>query len=171
MKLQKGSNMKQLAKAATILLAVQIAGGNVRAQSKDSIDVAARYEKLIDAENKHDISVVKEMLYASNTTLLVAKTKTKEEGGWGGFWGQENVGQHLEAVVTGGTFRIDPIYERERITFIKPDVAELYAPVNISVSYAGQNPVPKPFLMIIIWVKIIDKWMIQSDIAIPVPQA
>jgi hypothetical protein len=32
-------------------------------------------------------------------------------------------------------------------------VAEAYAPVRITVAYAGQTPVLKPFLMIIDWVR------------------
>jgi hypothetical protein len=140
------------------------------AQNADSLEVANAYRQLIGAENKHDIGTVKSLLYNSPGTMLVAKTKTKEEGGWAGFWGREAVGQHLEALVTTGTFQISPDYEKERITFIKADVAELYAPVEIAVSYAGQNPVPRPFLMVILWIKTNDGWKIQSDIAVPVPQ-
>lgn len=171
MKFLKKYCRQQFITLVTILLLTRVGVFNIQAQTKDSIVVAAQYQKLMNAENKHDIATVKAMFYTSPGTLLVAKTETKEDGGWGGFWGQENVVQHLEAVITGGTFIINPIYERERITFIKPDIAELYTPINISVSYAGQNPVPKPFLMIIIWIKVKGKWTIQSDIAIPVPQS
>lgn len=141
-----------------------------KAAPNDSLLINKGYHQLIDAENKHDPQTVKTLLYDSPGTLLVAKTKTKEEGGWAGFWGKETVSQHLEAVITGGTFVITPDYTKEKITFIKPDVAELYVPVNIAVSYAGQNPVAKPFLMIIIWIRDKNEWKIQSDIAIPVPQ-
>jgi len=122
------------------------------ATPNDTSAVALRYKQLIDAENSHDVKTVKNMLYTSPGTLLVAKTKTKEEGGWAGFWGQETVGQHLEALITGSTFHVTPDYAAVKVTFIKPDVAELYVPVRIAVSYAGQDPVAKPFLMIIIWV-------------------
>jgi hypothetical protein len=42
--------------------------------------------------------------------------------------------------------------------------------VKISVSYAGQTPVPKPFLMIVMWVKEGQEWKMATDIAIPIPQ-
>jgi hypothetical protein len=38
---------------------------------------------------------------------------------------------------------------------LTPNVAESYAPVNITVSYAGQDGSPKPFLMVFNWVKIL----------------
>jgi hypothetical protein len=142
-----------------------------KANGNDSLIISQSYHNLINAENKHDAVTVKAMLYDSPGTLLVAKTKTKEEGGWAGFWGKEIVGQHLEALITGGVFEISPDYVAEKIVFIKPDVAELYVPVKIAVSYAGQVPTAKPFLMIIIWIREKDGWKIQSDVAIPVPQS
>lgn len=141
------------------------------AATTDSVRVAEQYKKLINAENTRDTMTIKNLLYTSPGTLLVAKTKTKEEGGWAGFWGNDTVLQHLTAMVTGGTFEITPDYQKERIYFINPDVAELYAPVRIAVSYAGQNPVPRPFVMVAIWVKVENEWKMQSDIAIPVPQS
>jgi hypothetical protein len=49
------------------------------------------------------------------------------------------------------------------------DVAETYAPLNISVAYAGQTPVPKPFLMIVTWVRTPDGWKMATDVALPIP--
>ena len=48
---------------------------------------------------------------------------------------------------------------------------ELYAPVKIAVAYAGQNPVPKPFLMILVWIMTPNGWKRATDIALPVPPA
>jgi hypothetical protein len=31
-------------------------------------------------------------------------------------------------------FRIDPVYEEEKVAFITPDIAETYAPVKITVA-------------------------------------
>jgi hypothetical protein len=150
-----------------LLFSTLVSKGN----NSDSLTIIQSYHQFINAENKHDAATVKAMLYNSPGTLLVAKTKTKEEGGWAGFWGKEIVGQHLEALISGDIFEITPDYEAEKITFIKADVAELYVPVKIKVSYAGQVPAARPFLMIIIWVRDKDGWKIQSDLAIPVPQS
>jgi hypothetical protein len=39
----------------------------------------------------------------------------------------------------------------------------------ITVAYAGQTPVPRPFLMIIEWVRTPDGWRMATDIALPIP--
>ena len=49
------------------------------------------------------------------------------------------------------------------------DVAESYVPMNITVSYAGQSGTPKPFLMIINWIRIKEEWKVAAEIILPVP--
>jgi hypothetical protein len=41
--------------------------------------------------------------------------------------------------------------------------------VTIAVSYAGQDGTPKPFLMIVDWLKVGSDWKIASEIIVPVP--
>jgi hypothetical protein len=50
-------------------------------------------------------------------------------------------------------------------------VAVTYAPLNITVAYAGQTPVPKPFLMIVNWVRTDAGWKMATDVALPIPPA
>ncbi len=64
---------------------------------------------------------------------------------------------------------MEPDYPHEKIVGLTRDVAETYVPLQISVSYAGQNPVPKPFLMIVDWVSTPRGWRMATDIALPVP--
>jgi hypothetical protein len=127
------------------------------------------YANLIEAENSHDIEKVRAMVWDSRDALFVAKTKTAAEGNWAGFWGKEVVVEHLHELFAG-TFRIDPDYSKERIAFLSPTVAETYVPVDISVAYAGQSGTPKPFLMIIEWVRVpAGSWKMATDIALPIP--
>jgi hypothetical protein len=127
------------------------------------------YRTLIEAENSHDIEKVRAMVWDSPEALFVAKTKTVAEGNWAGFWGKEVVVAHLQDLFAG-TFRIDPDYSKEKIALLAPTVAETYVPVNISVAYAGQSGTPKPFLMIIEWVRLPSgDWKMATDIALPIP--
>jgi hypothetical protein len=127
------------------------------------------YANLIEAENAHDIERVRGMVWESPDALFVAKTKTAAEGNWAGFWGKEVVVEHLQELFAG-TFRIDPEYSKERIALLAPTVAETYVPVDISVAYAGQSGTPKPFLMIIEWVRVpYGTWKMATDIALPIP--
>lgn len=49
------------------------------------------------------------------------------------------------------------------------EVAESYVPATITVSYAGQDGTPKPFLLILDWIKIGKDWKVASEIILPVP--
>jgi hypothetical protein len=51
------------------------------------------------------------------------------------------------------------------------DLAESYVPINITVSYAGQDGPPRPFLMIIDSIKVGKDWRVASEIILPVPPA
>ena len=128
------------------------------------------YRKLIEAENRHDLEAVRTMLWNSPDALFVAKTATPAEGNWAGFWGTEVVLQHFHDLYTG-IFVMDPDYAQLKTVGLSRDVALTYAPLKISVAYAGQTPVPRPFLMIVNWVRTSDGWRVATDIALPIPPA
>jgi hypothetical protein len=128
------------------------------------------YKKLIDAENAHDIAAVKRFVWDSQSALFVAKTKTPAEGNWAGFWSKDVVVAHLGELYQG-TFVMAPDYGREKVVKLAVGVAETYVPLDISVSYAGQSGTPKPFLMIVEWVRQHGAWKMATDIALPIPPA
>ena len=134
-------------------------------------ELRALYRRLIEAENRHDIAAVRSFVWNSPNVLFVAKTATASEGNWAGFWGTEVVLQHLDELYTAGPFHIEPDYEKEKVVALSRDVAQTYAPVTITVAYAGQDPVPKPFLMILEWVRTPEGWRMATDIALPIPPA
>jgi hypothetical protein len=43
--------------------------------------------------------------------------------------------------------------------------------MNITVSDAGQDRTPNPFLMVINWIKVGKDWKVASEIILPVPPA
>ena len=132
-------------------------------------EVQALSQRLIDAENREDFDAVKQMVWNSSSSLFVAKTATAAEGNWAGFWGHDVVVQHLHDVIFGGPFHMEPDYTKAKVVALSGDVAETYVPVQITVGYAGQQAVPKPFLILMEWVKTSQGWKMASDIAIPVP--
>jgi hypothetical protein len=132
-------------------------------------EVQALSQRLIDAENKKEFDVVKQMVWNSSSALFVAKTATAAEGNWAGFWGHDVVVQHLHDVIFGGLFHMEPDYTKAKVVALSGDVVETYVPVRITVGYAGQQAVPKPFLVLMEWVKTPQGWKMASDIAIPVP--
>ena len=131
--------------------------------------VLSETHRLIEAENEKKFESVRQFVWDSPSALFVAKTATAAEGNWADFWGYETVVQHLHDVIFGGPFHIDPDYTKAKAVLFTKDVAETYVPVKITVGYAGQQAVPRPFLLVMDWVKVGEGWKMASDIAIPVP--
>jgi hypothetical protein len=158
-----------LAAICLSLCVIQVASGaQDRADTRALLD--ARYRALIDAENRHDIDAVRSFVWQSPNTLFVAKTATAAEGGWAGFWGTDTVVEHFQELYRG-TFVMRPDYARVKTVEITGDVAETYAPLTIAVSYAEQTGLPRPFLMIVTWVRTPEGWKMATDVALPIPDA
>jgi hypothetical protein len=100
---------------------------------------------------------------------LVAKSAIPSEGNWAGYWGNDAIDQKLRDIAASGGVVLTPDLSRLKVTGRTDNWAESYAPVNITVSYAGQDGTPKPFLVIIEWIKVAEEWKIASEILLPVP--
>ena len=111
------------------------------------------------------------MFWQSPSVLLVAKSAIPSEGNWAGFWGNEAVDRKLQDIAASGPVILTPDLSRLRVVGLTRDVAESYAPMNITVSYAGQDGTPRPFLMVIVWIKVANDWKVASEIILPVPPA
>ena len=133
--------------------------------------VRSQFSALMELANRHDLKALHEMFWQSPSALLVAKSAIPSEGNWAGFWGNEAIDQKLHDIGTSGPVVLEPDYSKLKVVGLTPDVAESYAPMNITVSYAGQDGTPKPFLMIINWIKIGKDWKVASEIILPVPPA
>jgi hypothetical protein len=159
---------------ATLFFMVALASMQANATDVSPIDagtvreIDALYHRLIDAENRHDLAAVRYFLWGSPSTLFVAKTATVAEGNWAGFWGTDVVMQHFHDLYQS-TFVMAPDYARVKTVGLTAEVAETYAPLDITVAYAGQTAVPKPFLMIVTWVHTPRGWKMATDVALPIP--
>ena len=164
-----------VALAATALSIVVITAAP--AVSEGPLDTAtldaikSQFGKLMELSNKHDFKALHGMFWQSPSTLLVAKSAIPSEGNWAGFWGNEAVDQKLHDIGSSGPVVLEPDYSRLKVVGLTRDVAESYVPMNITVSYAGQDGTAKPFLMIIDWLRIEEDWKIASEIILPVPPA
>jgi hypothetical protein len=156
---------------ALVLTAAAQADDSSQADTKAQAEIRALYKQLIADENAHDIAAVRRMVWKSPSALFVAKTKTPAEGNWAGFWGTDTVVDHINDLFQSGTFVMAPDYDREKIVQLSRDVMQTYVPITISVAYAGQTGTPKPFLMIVEWVKDHGEWKMATDVALPIPPA
>jgi hypothetical protein len=131
--------------------------------------IESHFSELMELANKHDIKGLHAMFWQSPSALLVAKSAVPSEGNWAGFWGNDAVDQKLHDIAASGPVVLTPDLSRLKVVGLTPDIAESYAPMNITVSYAGQDGTPKPFLMIINWKKVAKDWKVASEIILPVP--
>lgn len=123
----------------------------------------------MELANRHDLKALHEMFWQSPSVLIVAKSTIPAEGNWAGFWGNDAVDQKLHDIAAAGPAILQPDFSKLKVVGLTHDVAESYAPVTITVSYAGQSGTPKPFLVIINWLKVGDAWKVASEILLPVP--
>lgn len=131
--------------------------------------ISSRFRELMELANRHDLRALHAMFWQSPSALLVAKSAIPSEGNWAGFWGNTAVDQKLRDIAASGPVVLTTDLARLKVVGLTPDVAESYAPVNITVSYAGQDGTPKPFLMIINWIRVSDDWKVAAEIILPVP--
>jgi hypothetical protein len=133
--------------------------------------IGSRFSELIELANRHDLKALHGMFWQSPSVLLVAKSAIPSEGNWAGFWGNDAVDQKLHDIATSGPVVLTPDLSKLKVVGLTHEMAESYAPMNITVSYAGQHGTPKPFLVIVDWIKVAKDWKIASEIILPVPPA
>jgi hypothetical protein len=176
MNMDSGMSKRCLANlTAAVLFTAAAAGASAaKAEPLDSATVGAiksQFSHLMELANKHDFKSLHDMFWQSPTTLLVAKSANPAEGNWAGYWGNEAIDQKLHDIGSSGPVVLEPDYSKLKVVGLTHDVAESYVPLNITVSYAGQDGTPRPFLMIINWLRIGTDWKIAAEIILPVPPA
>ena len=133
--------------------------------------IKSRFVQLMDLANRHDVAAIHDLFWQSPSALLVAKSAVPSEGNWAGFWGNDTIDQKLRDIAASGPVVLTPDLSKLRVVGLTREMAESYVPVTITVSYAGQDGTPKPFLMIVDWLKVGKDWKIASEIILPVPPA
>jgi hypothetical protein len=171
------TKMRKTLLAAALTLAILTVGSAVSAPAtdKEPLDaqtlntIGSQFGKLMELANKHDIKAIHEMFWQSPSALLVAKSATPSEGNWAGVWGNDAIDQKLHDIAAAGPAVLQPDFSKLKVVGLTKELAESYAPVTITVSYAGQDGTPKPFLLILNWIKIGKEWKVASEIILPVP--
>jgi hypothetical protein len=169
--------MKRMMFAASFALAVLCTGASVAAPAttRDPLDaptldtIRSQFGRLMELANRHDIAAIHDMFWQSPSAVLVAKSAIPSEGNWAAFWGNDAVDQKLHDIAASGPVVLAADLAKLKVVGLTPDIAESYAPLTITVSYAGQDGTPKPFLLIMNWIKVEQDWKIASEIILPVP--
>jgi hypothetical protein len=115
------------------------------------------YQELLDYQNRHDLAAVRKLVWSSPSTLFVAKAPV----GWHGYWGIDDVMQHLQDMYRT-PFASILITTKRKLPFITPEIAET------------MHRFASPWLMedrtpFLLWIKTAQGWRMTMDIPIPVP--
>jgi hypothetical protein len=166
-------------KILTIALALAtVATGSLAASPvayKDPLDdatlksIGLQFGTLMELANRHDLKSLHGMFWQSPSALLIAKSAIPSEGNWAGFWGNSAIDQKLHDIAASGPVILQPDFSKLKVVGLTHELAESYVPMTITVSYAGQDGTPKPFLMIIDWIKIDKEWKVATEVILPVP--
>jgi hypothetical protein len=158
---------------ATAFFAVAVAAAPaVRAEPLDAATrdtIRLQFARLMELANNHDFKALHGMFWQSPSALLVAKSAIASEGSWAGFWGNAAIDRKLHDIGSSGPVVLAPDYAKLEVVGLTRDVAESYVPMDITVSYAGQDGTARPFLMIINWLRVGEDWKVASEIILPVP--
>jgi hypothetical protein len=92
--------------------------------------------------NRHDLKGLLDMFWQLPSTLLVVKSAIPAEGNWAGVWGTDAIDQKLHDIATSGPVVLAPDFSKLKVVGLTRDLAESYAPMSITVSYAGQDAPP-----------------------------
>ena len=131
--------------------------------------IKAQFSQPMELANRHDLEALHGMFWQSHSALLVAKSAIPSDGNWAGFWGNDAIDQKLHDIAGSGPVVLTPDFSKLKVVGLTHELAESYAPMTITVSYAGQDGTPKPFLMIISWIRVEKDWKVASEIILPVP--
>ena len=138
--------------ASALSAGAVVCASPVRKEPLDSATlgtIKSKFGRLMELANKHDFKALHEMFWQSPSALLVAKSAVQSEGNWAGYWGNDAIDKKLHDIGSSGPVVLEPDYSKLRVVGLTRDVAESYVPMNITVSYAGQDGAARPFLMII----------------------
>ncbi|AJZ91601.1 hypothetical protein VW41_22540 [Klebsiella michiganensis] len=133
--------------------------------------IKQNFSELITLANRHDVNAIHAMFWQSPSALIVAKSAVPADGNWAGYWGNEAIDRKIHDIAASGPVVLTPDFNKLKVVGLTQDVAQSYLPMNITVSYAGQSGTPKPFLMMINWLKVNNAWKIAAEIILPVPVA
>jgi uncharacterized protein (TIGR02246 family) len=129
---------------------------NARADATD--EVTSTFTRFIDAQNAHDLQTVSSILDDSPQTLWVARGKP--------VFGRDAIERGF-AENYKGYWLLQPHLDKSKVSFLAPEVAQLFVPATISVAPAGQVASPREFLLTQMYVKRASGWKLTTIVTTP----
>ena len=145
--------------ALGILAAVlALSAGHTFASADDG--VKATFNRLVAAQNAHDVSAVRDLLLDSPSFLWVTRGEP--------IWGREASLRRFETLYQG-TWKLSPDTASLKVVMLSDTTAQLFVPIMFNIGPPGQPALDVPVLMNQTLVKTKAGWRIASILPIPLP--
>jgi hypothetical protein len=112
-------------------------------------DVKATFERFVAAQNAHDVSAVRDLLWDSTNFLWVTRGTP--------IWGRDAALKRFEMLYQG-TWKLSPDTLNLKVVFLGDTTAQLFVPIMFNVGPPGQPAPDALFLMNQTLVKIAAGW-------------
>lgn len=143
--------------AVALMLSVGHASGAV-----NDDEVKTVFNRFVAAQNAHDLSAVRDLLWDSPDFLWVTRGAP--------IWGREAALRRFESLYQG-TWKLSPDTSNLKVTVLSDTTAQLFVPMMFNIGPPGQSAPDAPFLMNQTLVKTAGGWRIASILPIPLPPA
>ncbi|MHA6576424.1 DUF4440 domain-containing protein [Pseudomonas yamanorum] len=143
--------MKPYALAFGALLSLLSATTSFAATKED--DARAFFTRFVAAQNAHDLTQIKAMLWDSPKMLWYARG--------GANWGPDAVVSKLK-VYYQGAWQLKPDMSHFSVVLVADNVAQLMVPITFTRSHAGETPTDSTFLISQTLVMGKDGWRVAS---------
>ena len=143
---------------AMLAVVLTLFTGDAFASADD--DVKATFDRFVAAQNAHDVSAVRDLLWDSTNFLWVTRGTP--------IWGRDAALKRFETLYQG-TWKLSPDTPNLKVVLLSDTTAQLFVPVMFNIGPPGQPAPDAPFLMNQTLVKTATGWRIASILPVPLP--
>lgn len=123
-------------------------------------DVKATFDRFVAAQNAHDISAVRDLLWDSPNFLWITRGTP--------VWGRDAALKRFETLYQG-SWKLSPDAPSLKVVLLTDTTAQLFVPIMFNIGPPGQPASDTPFLMNQTLVKTAGGWRIASILPVPLP--
>jgi ketosteroid isomerase-like protein len=123
-------------------------------------EVKATFDRFVVAQNAHDVSAVRDLLWDSTNFLWITRGMP--------IWGRDAALKRFEMLYQG-TWKLSPDTSNLRVILLGDTTAQLFVPIMFNIGPPGQPAPDAPFLMNQTLVRTAAGWRIASILPIPLP--
>jgi hypothetical protein len=150
---QSGRSAWRLARVTAVLAVILMAVPSGRASAADETEARAFFTKFVAAQNAHDVSGVKSMLWDSPGMLWFGRNVETR--------GREAVAERFGEYYQG-TWHLEPDMSQFHVTVVSNDVMQILVPIVFTRGLPGQPSQDNKFLISQTYVSDAEGWHVAS---------